>query len=104
MPSDPNTNEIIPGAILEAVKDIAYKWKEFGICLGIPHDQLQIIQGPDNSNEICMYETLIMWTSLKPQDATIGALLSAIGGPLVDNESLAQHIKSDSTIKEMFKT
>ena len=38
-----------------------------------------------------MYETLITWTSLKPQDATIGALLSAIGGPLVDNQSLALH-------------
>ena len=103
VPFDSNTKELISRAILETVKDIAHKWKEFGIYLGIPHDQLQAIQGPVASNEICMYETLITWISLKPQDATIHNLISAIRGPLIDNELLAQYIESDSTIKEIFE-
>ena len=102
VPHDTRTKELIAAEILEALRDIAHDWMMFGTHLGIPYHKLQEIGGPTNVGT-CMLATLNEWISLKPQEATIHNLISAIRGPVIENNLLAQHIEGDSTIKEMFE-
>ena len=91
----------MPAPVLEAVIDIAHDWMMFGTYLGVPYHKLQAIGGPTNTGT-CMLATLNEWIALKPQEATIQNLMHAVGGPLIGNMSLVQHIKDDSKIKEMY--
>ena len=92
----------MPAEILEALRDIASDWMMLGIFLGVPHSKLKALQDPANTNVICMYETLHKWISWKSEEATIQALIGAVRSGIIDNESLAQHMESDTRIKEMF--
>lgn len=82
----------MPTAILEAVIDIAPDWMMFGTYLGIPYPKLQAIGGPTDVGT-CMLATLNKWITLKPQEATIHNLVSAVRGEIVVNEALAQSIE-----------
>ena len=101
MPHDPSTKELMPAEVLGTLRDITSDWMMFGMFLDVPHPKLKTLQDSTNTNMICMYETLHKWISLKP--ATIQALIGAVRSPaIIDNESLAQRIESDTRIKEMF--
>ena len=103
VPYDANTEELMPEEILKALKDIASSWMLFGIFLGVPRPKLRALQDSTNTNAICMYETLHEWIFLKPREATIQTLIGAVRYKgIIDNELLAQHIKSDPKVKEMF--
>ena len=101
MPHDADTKELMPAEILEALKDIASDWMMLGTYLGIPYRKLQEIDGVTKTGT-CMLATLNEWISLRPQEATIHVLIGAVRSGIIDNETLAQHIESDSNIKEMF--
>ena len=102
MPFDATTKQLVPAPILEAVREVAHDWMMFGTFLGVPYRKLQEIGGPTNVGT-CMLATLNEWITLRPQEATIHNLITAIRGPIIGNELLAQCIEGDSTIKEMFK-
>ena len=91
MPFDPNTKEIVPVCVLEAVRDVAHRWKTFGLYLDIPLDRLKEI-GDDAKNEECMIDTLDAWITGTPHEATVHNLISAVRGSLISNKDLAQRI------------
>ena len=103
VPHDASTMELMPAEVLEVLRDIASDWMMFGIFLGVPHSKLKALQDSTNTNMICMYETLHKWISWKPKEATIQAMIGAVRSGIIDNESLAQLIESDTRIKEMFE-
>ena len=93
----------MPAEVLKTLRDIASNWMMFGIFLGVPHHKLKALQDSTDTNAICMYETLHEWISLKPEEATIQALIGAVRcSKIIDNELLAQHIESDPKVKEIF--
>ena len=91
-----------PAVILEAVTGIAYQWRMFGTYLGVPYHKLKEIEDPSTTAQECMLETLNVWINSKPKEATIHNLISAIRGPIIDNELLAQCIEGDPKIKDTF--
>ena len=95
VPFDTKTKQLRLAPIIEAVRD---DWKRFGIYLGIPDHKLQEIE-----TSTCMFQTLHDWIALKSQEATIHNLISALRGPIIKNESLAQSIESDQQIKEIYE-
>ena len=91
MPSYPDTKEIVPAQVLEAVRDVAHDWMMFGIYLGVPYDRLLEIGGASDAG-LCTMATLHTWITGTPQEATVHNLTSAVGGPLIGNKDLAQRI------------
>ena len=102
MPHDPSTKELMPAEVLGTLRDITNNWMMFGTYLGIPYHRLQEIDEATKMG-VLMLGVLNEWIHLKPEEATIQALIGAVRSPaIINNESLAQRIESDTRIKEMF--
>ena len=91
------TDKDVPG-LLGDLDDIADQWKMFGTFLEVENKYLKRI-GENVSCDDLLREMLIKWIELQKNGATIVKLISAVRGPIVDdNESLAQNIAADDTV------
>ena len=90
------TDKDVPG-LLGDLNRIAYRWKMFGVHIKVEDWCLKSIQENVTCDDL-LWEMLQIWIDLKTNSATIVKLISAVRGPIIRNENVAQNIAADDTV------
>ena len=83
----PDHNEV-----LKLLADISAHWEDVGLALNVPHDDLDGLVKAACSNKSKLSKVIRLWINTKSSPVTWEALISAIGGTLVNNKRKAGQI------------
>ena len=70
------------------------KWNEIGIALGVEENVLSGLRQSQNTNTVKLSEVINSWITTKSKTTvTWETVISAIGGPVVNNKQKAMEIR-----------
>ena len=78
--------------MLKLLADISAHWEDVGLALKVPENELDGLVSAACSNNSKLSKVIRLWINTKSSPVTWEALISAIGGPLVNNKTKAGQI------------
>ena len=79
--------------VLNLLADISARWQDIGFALKVPVNDLDGLVGASGNNNSKLSNVIRLWINTKSFPVTWEALISAIEGPLVNNQNKAEEIR-----------